>query len=173
MKILKYLLYAIVILIMIALATALVLPKTFTATGTSVINKPASDVYEYVRKIKSQEDFTVWFKKDANMIKNYYGIDGTIGGGLKWQSKIVGNGEQVITGLVDNKKVGINLFLNDSKDAAKFSFTMDSLAPNQTKVIQSVEGAIAFPFNLLMLFYNMDADFQKNADQLKQVMESK
>ena len=172
MKILKYLVYTLIVLIMITLATAAVLPKTFKAEGVSVINKPSGEVYNYVKQIKTQENYAVWFQKDPDMVKNYYGTDGTIGSGLKWQSKKVGDGEQVITGLVEGRRVNIDLFLNGSKDAAKFNFTVDSIAPHQTKVKQAVEGAVPYPFNVMMLFYNMDADFQKNADHLKQVLEA-
>ncbi len=171
MKALKKILLVVLLLIALVFIAALIAPKTWHAEGTSNINKPISEVYDYVKNIRTQEKYAIWFKQDPQIIKEYYGTDGELGSGLKWKSEKVGNGEQKIVELTPNKKVVIDLYLMDSSEPNKFVFELDSIAPNKTKVRQFADGKTPIPFNLMSLFFNMNKSFQENADYLKKAME--
>ena len=68
MKFLKYTLFTLLGLIAIVLIAALFVPKTFHAEkGSTVVNKPNAEVFNYVKQIKNQENFGVWFKMDPNI----------------------------------------------------------------------------------------------------------
>lgn len=171
MKTLKKILLAVLILVVLVFAAALIAPKTFHAEGTSVVNKPISEVYDYVRNIRTQEQYAIWFEEDPDIQKEYYGTDGEIGSGLKWKSEKVGDGEQKITRLTPKKRVDIDLYLMNGSEPNKFYFELDSLGPNQTKVKQAVDGKTPVPFNLMSLFFDMNKSFQQNADNLKKALE--
>lgn len=171
MKILKYILFTILGIIVLALIVAAFLPKSFHVEATQVINRPVQDVYDYVRYIKNQENYTIWFKMDPAMEKIYSGTDGAVGGSLTWKSKEVGDGKQVITALRENERVDIDLYLMSETDAGKHYFLTEPLNDNSTKVTIALDGHVPYPFNLSMLFYDMNKDFQQNADNLKNLLE--
>lgn len=171
MKILKYLLFTILGIVALALIVAAFLPKSFHVEASQVINRPVHDVYDYVRYIRNQEAYSIWFKMDPNMQKNYSGTDGSVGGTLTWTSKEVGDGKQTITALQDDTRVDIDLYLMDEKKPGKHYFLTTPTGANQTKVTIALDGHTPYPFNLWMLFYDMKKDFQQNADNLKAILE--
>lgn len=171
MKFLKHTLFTLLGLIVLALIAAAVLPKTFHAEGSAVINKPNADVFNYVKHIKNQENFGVWFEQDPNIVKTSEGTDGTVGFKYSWISEEVGNGAQVITNITENKRIDIDLFLMDSTEPAKSFFTTEAVSENQTKVRWVVDGESPYPFNLITFFYNMNKDFEQGTANLKAVLE--
>ena len=88
-----------------------------------------------------------------------------------WKSKKVGDGKQVITHIEGGKRVEMDLYFNNAEEANKSFFEVDSLAPNQTKVTWQIDGKMPYPFNLVTLFYDMNKDFQKGLENLKQNLE--
>lgn len=171
MKFLKYALFTILGLIGLALVVAAFVPKTFHAEGSAVINKPNAEVFNYVKHIKNQENFGVWFEQDPNIIKTSEGTDGTEGFKYSWKSEEVGNGSQVITKITENSRVDIDLFLMDNTKPAKSFFTTEEVSENQTKVRWVVDGEMPYPFNLMGLVYNMNKDFEQGTANLKAVLE--
>jgi len=171
MKFLKYTLFTLLGLIVLALIVAAVLPKTFHAEGSAIINKPNAEVFNYVKHIKNQENFGVWFEQDQNIIKTSEGTDGTVGFKYSWKSEEVGNGSQIITNIAENKRVDIDLFLMDSTEPAKSFFTTEEVSANETKVRWVVDGEMPYPFNLMSLVYDMNKDFEQGTANLKAVLE--
>jgi hypothetical protein len=64
----------------------------------SSINKPKQEVFNYLRLLKNQDNFSHWASMDPAMQKNWRGVDGTVGFVSSWKSdkKEVGSGEQEI-----------------------------------------------------------------------------
>lgn len=173
MKFLKYTVFVILGLIAVVLLTALILPKTFHAEGSTVINKPNSEVFNYVKHIKNQENFGVWFKLDPDLKKTSEGTDGTVGYTYRWTSEKVGNGAQVITAIEENQRVSIDLYLMDSAEPATSYFTTKAVSENQTEVRWVVDGTMPYPWNIMSLFYDMNKDFEQGVQNLKAVLEQK
>src|SRR5690606_16028983 len=171
MKFLKYALFTVLGIIALVLIAAAVLPKTFHAEGSVVINKPNAEVFNYVKHIKNQENFGVWFDADPNIKTTLEGTDGTVGFKYSWKSEEVGNGSQVITNIAENKRVDIDLFLMDSTEPAKSFFTTEEVRANETKVRWVVDGEMPYPFNLMSLVYDMNKDFEQGTANLKAVLE--
>lgn len=171
MKFLKYALFTILGLIVLLLIVALFVPKTFHAEGTTVINKPNAEVFNYVKHIKNQENFGVWFRIDPKIKTTVSGTDGTEGFKYSWKSEEVGNGSQVITKITEGSRVDIDLFLMDSTESAKSFFTTEAVGANETKVRWVVDGKMPYPFNLMSLCYDMNKDFVQGTANLKEVLE--
>lgn len=171
MKFIKYFFFGLLALIALLLIVALFVPKTFHAQGTTTINKPVAEVFNYVKHIKNQENFGVWFKMDDNIKTTTKGTDGTVGFTYSWTSDKVGNGSQVITNIIENNRVNIDLFLMDSTQPAKSYFSTQAINNNQTKVSWVVDGETPYPFNLISLFFDMNKDFEQNVENLKEVLE--
>lgn len=174
MKLLKYLGITLGALIALILIIALFVPRSFHAEGQVTINQPQEIVYDYVKYLKTQEAYSVWFKMDSNIVKHYSGTDGTVGSQIIWESKEVGDGKQVIINLVPYSKVVIDLHLmNPDNDPAHYVYDLAPIADNQTAVKIYVDGNTPYPMNIMSLFFDMNAAFQETAQNLKQELEKK
>ena len=82
----------------------LVAPKTFNVSRSIVINKPLPEVFEYLKYIKNQDNWSPWKLKDPDMKQEFVGTDGEIGFVSKWVgNKEVGTGEQEIINIIEIK----------------------------------------------------------------------
>ena len=140
------------VLVGIVLLIAAILPKSFHAGSELIVNKNAHEVFDYLKQIKKQREYDNWSRQDPNIQKEYAGVDGTVGFKYTWKSKKVGNGKQIITNVVEGKRVEMDLYFDDSGEANKFFIAVDSVAPNQSKVTWEIDGKIPFPFNIFTLF---------------------
>ena len=63
------------------------------------IRKPSSEVFNYLKYTRNQDNFSVWNMADPDMKKEQSGTDGEVGFLYRWdsQNKNVGAGEQEIT----------------------------------------------------------------------------
>ena len=110
MKILKKIIIALLIVIAIPLIVALFVPKDFQSEREIVINKPKQEVFDYLRFIKNQKNFGVWYRLDPEMKMEYEGTDGTPGFIYKWDGPKMGKGKQVLTNVVEGERVEFDLF---------------------------------------------------------------
>ena len=77
MKILKRILLVIVILIGLVLITGLFVKKEMKAEREVVINKPKSEVFNYVKYLKNQKEYSKWASMDPAMKVEFKGTDAT------------------------------------------------------------------------------------------------
>ena len=178
MKILKKILIGLVALIAIILIAAIFIKKEFGTTRSVVVNKPLKEVFEYLKLLKNQNEYSKWASMDPNMKKIYTGTDGTVGFISAWKSqqKEVGSGEQEITAILEGKRIDYDLrFKEPFESNAKTYFTTEALNENQTKVTWGFSGAMSYPFNFLLIFMNMEemigADFQTGLNNMKGIIE--
>ena len=171
MKILKYILFVILGFIALVLVVALFLPKEFQAGSKIAINKSSSEVYNYVSSLKNQGNFDPWSEQDPNIIRKFEGVDRTVGFTYEWESKKVGNGKQIITGLDPDKRVDMDIYFEGSDIANKSFFEITPLNEGQSEVSWEIDGRIPYPFNIMAQFYNMEKDFKHGLENLKLIME--
>jgi hypothetical protein len=178
MKILKRILLVLVIIIGIALIAALFVKKDMDAVREVTINKPRQEVFNYVKYLKNQEAYSKWENMDPAMKKSYRGTDGTVGFVSAWDSEKgdVGKGEQEIKKIIEGERMDTELrFLEPMESTASSAMITESIAPGATKVKWAFHGRMAYPFNLMRLFMNMEKmigdDFQTGLTNLKTVLE--
>jgi hypothetical protein len=178
MKILKRIFLFILAIIAIALIAALFVKKDMKAEKEIVINKPRTDVFNYIKFLKNQDNYAKWNKMDPAMKKTYTGTDGTVGFTSAWDSdnKDVGKGEQTITALKDGERMDCDLhFLKPFDSKAKTYFTTAAVNDSTTKVSWGFESKMPYPFNLMCLFTDpskmVGDDFSTGLTNLKAVLE--
>ena len=71
MKALKYILGFIAGIIILILIVAAVSPKDYAVEREVIINKPAAEVFNYVKYLKNQDNYSVWATMDPNMKTNH------------------------------------------------------------------------------------------------------
>lgn len=170
-------LYIILGIIAALLIAALFVPKGMKATREIIINKPNAEVFNYIRQLKNQDNYSKWGSMDPNMKKEYKGTDATVGFVSAWEgNKKVGTGEQEITGIEEGKKLSTELrFIKPFKSIAQSSMITEAVDNNSTKVSWGFEGSMNYPMNVMKLFMNMEKaignDFSTGLNNLKTLLE--
>jgi hypothetical protein len=177
MKILKYILIVVAILIVIPLVVALFVKKEYRVERVVVINQPKDVVYDYVKLLKNQNEFSKWANMDPNMDKSFTGTDGTVGFVSAWESKDkhVGKGEQEIIKITDDRIDYELRFLEPMESTESAYLTFQKLSDNQTQVLWGFNGKMSYPSNIMFLFMNFEKmigdDLATGLSNLKAILE--
>lgn len=179
MKIFKNILYGFIGIVVLILATALILKKDYSVEKQIVINKPKIIVFEYLKLLKNQDNFSKWAKMDPQMIKTYRGTDGTVGFVSAWESKSddVGTGEQEIKRIVEGERIDYELrFIKPFAAVSPAWMTTEMASETETTVKWGFKGHMDWPMNLMLLFMDMEEmigkDFEEGLTTLKSILES-
>jgi hypothetical protein len=170
-------LYVLLIFIAIVSVLAFIAPNSYDVSRTVMINKSIEEVYAYLKLLKNQDYWSPWSEKDPNMKKTLTGVDGEVGCISAWiGNKDVGEGEQEIMALKENKEIMSELrFLKPFKSTSD-AYLSVSEEGSETKVVWGFSGTNKFPMSMIMLFMNIDksvgGDFEQGLKKLKSVLES-
>lgn len=180
MKILKRILIVLLILIAIPLIVALFLKKEYAVEREITINQPKEEVFEYIKYLKNQDNYSVWAKMDPDMKKKYTGTDGTVGFISAWESKdeSVGVGEQEIAKIVEGERIDLKLRFKEPFEANDDAYMeTEAISESKTKVKWGFEGKMPYPMNIMLLFMDMEEmlgkDLEKGLENLKVELENK
>ncbi|MEQ1587617.1 MAG: SRPBCC family protein [Cyclobacteriaceae bacterium] len=168
-----YILLALVALILLAAA---IMPKTLNISSEIVIEKPSTEVFNYVKNIKNQEKYSVWVMADPNIKIDYKGTDGTVGFISSWTSdnKNVGVGAQEITAIKEGERYDVELRFEKPFKATNQAYTTTiPIDANRTKVTTVFTGRNPFPMNLMipMIRKILIKDMNQNFTNLKKILE--
>ena len=179
MKALKIILIIILVIIAIPLVIALFVKKDYAVEREIIINRPASEVFDYVKYLKNQNNFSKWATMDPNMKKSYHGTDGEVGFVSAWESedKEVGTGEQEIMKITDGERIDYQLrFIKPFESTESAYMTVENLDGNQTLVRWGFNGHMSYPMNLMLLFMDFDkmigGDLSTGLANLKKILET-
>lgn len=178
MKVIKTIAIILAIIIAIPLIMGLFINKDYTVEREIVIVKAHAEVFEYVRLLKNQDNFSKWASMDPHMEKTFRGIDGEVGFISAWESenKDVGKGEQEIIAIQEGERIDYALrFFEPFESSDKAYMLIEPIDENQTKVTWGFEGHMDYPMNNMLLFMNMEemlgGDFQTGLENLKKILE--
>ncbi len=178
MKNLKKIFAVIAIIIAIPLVVALFVKKDYVVEREIIINKPKAEVFEYIKFLKNQDNYSKWNMMDPDMKKTYQGTDGTIGFISAWESKMenVGAGEQEIVNMIDGERIDTKLRFKVPFESQNDAYMItEDMSNNQTKVKWGFKGAFPYPFNLMGLFMDMEkavgGDLEVGLQNLKNLLE--
>lgn len=179
MGVLKKILIALILVVSIVLIAAYFMPKNYAVEREITINKPVDSIFNYVKYLKNQNEFSVWANIDPKMKSTYKGTDGKVGAISAWESTVkeVGVGEQEITKITEGKRLDFDLrFKEPMNDTAVGFMSTEATANNQTKVKWGISGVIPYPMNIMLPMMKMDHmigdDLQKGLENLKTKMEN-
>jgi len=179
MKYIKRLLLIVVVLVVLILITALFVEQDTHVERSVIIAKPKSEVFDYLRMLRNQNDYSVWNKMDPKSKKWYKGTDGTVGFISAWDSKNddVGAGEQEIMRITSESRIDLEVrFKRPFESVGKAHFELKGAENNGTEVTWSFDSHSPYPFNIMLLFMDMDAmlgkDLEKGLENAKTILES-
>jgi uncharacterized protein YndB with AHSA1/START domain len=176
MKILKKILVVLAAIIALLLIVALFVDKKFEIKREVVINKPRAEVFNYIKFIRNQDNYSVWNMADPDKKVSTTGEDGTVGFKYYWKGNDkVGEGVQEITGITEGKKVDFKVTFKEPWENVMDGYLSTEDAEGGTKVNWVIYGESTYPFNLMN--FTMDSmlgeDLQGNLNNLKNLLEKK
>jgi len=178
MSILKIILIIIGLLIVVLLLVAAFVKKSYTVEREIIINKPKQEVFDYIKFLKNQDNFSKWATMDPNMKKDYQGVDGMVGFVSSWDSenKNVGKGEQTIKKISEGERIDFDLhFIKPFDGLANAYMSTVSVSENKTKVKWFFSSEMKYPMNIFLLFMNMEEmigkDLEIGLNNLKNILE--
>ena len=178
MKFLKKLFYWLLFIIALVLIISLFLPTQFQVERSAMISQPKTRVFEYLKLLKNQEIYSVWWKADPGMKKSYTGTDGQPGFISSWNSKNkdVGSGQQKIIAIQDGQRIDTELKFFEPFEATNQAFLSTAeVDQNNTRVSWGISGNMPYPTNFMSIFINMEEtlgnDLEKGLKNLKRILE--
>jgi len=177
MSILVYVIAGLLSVIVLFLLVALFIPKDFSVVKQVVIQRSKTAVFDYVKYLKNQDNYSKWGKMDPAMVKTFRGVDGTVGFVSRWESKNknVGIGEQEILGVSPNRIDYQIRFEKPWKSVSPSWMAFDAKSETSCRVEWGFEGTMKYPMNIMLLFMNMEKslgnDLQTGLNDLKKILE--
>ncbi|MCD0476587.1 SRPBCC family protein [Flavobacterium sp. EDS] len=159
MNVIKKIILGLLSIVMLGLIVALFLPNEFHVEREVTINKPKDSVFNYIKYLKNQNNFSVWARLDPAMKKTFSGTDGTVGAVFGWNSndKNVGKGEQEIKKIIPGERLEYELRFEAPMESTDRAYmTTEEVTPAQTKVKWGFDGRSPYPMNLMLAFMNID-----------------
>lgn len=178
-KFLKFLLIAIIVLIVGILIAGLVMPNEVSVTRSTLINAPKEAVFEQMVKFRNWPHWSPFYELDTTATLTYSGEDGTAGSYYTWESK--------------KDDVGAGKMTNKAVEGTKFDYDLNFIKPWEsqahgyfsatdsaggTKATWSFTTHMPFPFNAMQLFPFMNMEkmlgesFDKGLGKMKAYVES-
>ncbi len=178
MKILKIIGLVLVGIIALVLITGFFVNGKYSVEREVTINKPKQEVFDYVKYLKNQSNFSVWAKIDPAMKTEFRGEDATVGFVSAWDSENpdAGKGEQKIVKIEDGERIDYELHFIEPFESTDFAYLItEAQSENATKVKWGFKGEMKYPMNLMMLFMDMEKmlapDLQNGLNNLKGILE--
>ena len=175
MKILKRVLLGIAILVAIPLIIALFVKKEYNVQREITINKPRAEVFDYVRHLRNQEQYSKWVMTDPAMQKSFRGTDGNVGFVYAWNGNSeAGEGEQEIKGLKEGEALEVEVrFKRPMEGIMQAPMYTEALSPTATKIKWGVSGRSPYPMNFMNLFMDrmLGKDLETSLHTLKAILE--
>lgn len=178
MNLILYTLLGILTLIVLFLITAAMVKKEYGVVREIIIHKAKQEVFDYLKLLKNQDNFSKWALMDPNMKKVYTGIDGTVGFVSAWDSdqKNVGKGEQEIKIISAGDRIDYEIrFIKPFAGVAYASLSTETVSDKETLVKWGFDSKMKYPMNLMLLFMDMNKlvgnDLGTGLSNLKRLLE--
>ncbi|MEN9699010.1 MAG: hypothetical protein RLZZ301_208 [Bacteroidota bacterium] len=176
MKWIKRLFYLFLFTGIFLLIAGLFIDNDYRVQRSVVIAAPRDAVFQYVKQLKNQENFGVWWKQDPHLKAVYSGTEATPGFTCTWYSKEVGNGAQKIMAIQEGQRIDTRLQLETPfKSTNQLFISTNALGSSNTRVVWGFNGTMPYPFNSLKLVFSPEnrvgQDLETGLKNLKRLLE--
>jgi len=168
--------YVIAALILLLFLVSLMVPKEMKIEKQVTVSRPAGEVFDFLKLIRNQDQFSVWNKADPGMKKETEGTDGEVGFIYRWDSatnKNVGAGEQEIKEISPGKSITCELrFLRPMQDVASTRFEVSDAGQGMTRIQWGFYGRMKPPMTLMKPVFTkmLGKDLEKGLENLKNIL---
>jgi uncharacterized protein YndB with AHSA1/START domain len=176
LKILKWLLGAVVLLAAVLWVGGLMLSPTFTVVRSASIGAPPEKVYALVADPRRWNDWGAWSRRDPAMQITYSGPPSGVGAVWEWKSQSQGDGRMTFTAAEPGQRVAFDLYFPDFGTTSKgeLRFAAD---PAGTRVTWTMNGDMGrnplYRWMALFMDGMVGKDFDAGLANLKALAEAK
>jgi len=173
MKILKYILFGLLGIIVLLALVGLIASNKFNVEKSITIDAPASEIHPYVANLRLQNEWSVWAEMDPDQKETFEGTDGAPGSKHSWDGEITGKGYQEIVSVTPTRIETNLVFTAPYESQADVYFNLKE-SGSSTEVTWGFESEMPFPMNIFLIFGDMGVgdDFQKGLENLKAKVEN-
>jgi hypothetical protein len=178
MKALKIIGLVLVGIIALVLISGLFIDGKYAVEREVTINKPKQEVFNYLKYLKNQDNFSVWAKADPAMKKSFTGEDATVGCISAWDSENpdVGKGEQKIIKIADGERIDYELHFIEPFESTDYAYLVTSAVNDSVTAVKwGFKGEMKYPMNLMLLTMDMEKmlapDLENGLINLKAILE--
>jgi effector-binding domain-containing protein len=178
MKIFKIFGILIAAIIALIIILGIFAPGDYVAERKMTIDAPKELVFHHVQYWRNWQAWSPWAEQDPSMKITINGTDGEIGSGYSWvgDPEKTGKGEMKTTGITANSEHLYHLhFMEPYDNSADGWIRVKTVDGNKTEAAWGFQGEMPFPFNITLLFVNMEEmmtpDFDRGLTLLKEISE--
>src|SRR5687768_13802416 len=175
MKIILRIFGVLVVLVLIAVAAAYFLPRSFRVERSIVIQARPEVVFAQFEDLKSWKNWTAWHERDPAMKLSYSTPSAGVGAWSAWESQTEGNGKMTITAQAPMKRVVYTLEFPDMKMISSGTIELQP-AEKGTRVVWTSAGDLGLNpthrwFGLFMDKF-IGKDFERGLVKLQALAEA-
>jgi effector-binding domain-containing protein/ribosome-associated toxin RatA of RatAB toxin-antitoxin module len=173
MRILKIILWILLVLFLIFLIVSFFLPGKYNVSRELSINAPAKRIYAQVVDFKKWESWSPWLQQDPTMTFKYNEQTSGVGANYTWTSEDEGGGKQSIKYASPYDTIKTNI-IYDGRDPSHGIWTFKSTQKGITMVKWGVSGELGFFSRIFGLFMDgqIGESFEIGWANLKYMVES-
>lgn len=160
MKIIKYLAITFAAILILILVIALFVPNEMVYEKSININAPIETVWENTNSLSAMDKWSPWNAKDPEMVKEYAGVDGTVGSSQSWDSPVdeVGKGTQTVTKIEAPTLFETELAFVRPFESVAMGYVYLKVEANTTKATWGFKSEMPYPVNISILFMDLEKD---------------
>ncbi len=167
--------YVLLGLVLTILLVAYMMPKNYNVEKTTIINKPAAEVMNFVGDLTRYKEWNPWQQMDPTAQSTIFGMPMTQGHKYHWEGKKIGIGELRLLS-TDSKHIHFDLeFFKPWKAKAKDNWLFEPWGNgNETKITWQNSGELPWPMARLMgpmITKNLSKQFEQGLGNLKKAVE--
>ena len=163
MKILKYLFFLLLIIVIGGSIYFATKDGTFDVAKTKTINAPAEVIYNNVKDFKNWKEWGPWMEEDPDIEISYAEKTEGEGASYSWASTVMGNGSMRTVKVIPNEEMDQKIVftspLGDSESDVYWKFE-EGEVPGTTNVTWGMKGEQSFMEKVFMSF--QPGDFETN-----------
>lgn len=165
MKILKFLLYALLAFFALFVTMGIFAKNTYHIERSIEIEAPDSLIYEQIRSFKNFAKWSPWSRLDPDMKVSYEGTDGTPGSLFRWSgNEDVGAGVQILKSATP-QRIDIEYVREKPWKSTSPSFFILEPKGEKTKVTWGYDMHIGFPWNGFAMLTDVDRGVGKDSER--------
>lgn len=174
MKVLKYLLLAVVGLLMFLYLGGMAISSKFHVERSLQIQAPPERVYALIADPREWKGWSAWNKRDSAMAIEYSGPASGAGAVWAWKSKTQGDGKMTFTAAEPSKRLAYEIFFPDFGTTSSGELRLEAVQGG-TRITWVMDGDIGSNplFHWMTLFSDrmVGRDFDEGLQGLKQLAE--
>lgn len=180
MKILKYVLIALVLLVGIYFAICATMSSDFSVEREVTIKASSADIHPWVSDLKMWPEWTQWSHNEGDEPVITYGEKTAgVGAHQAWTAPVSGSGELTLTASSPDKGIEYTMFFLDGEnksEPAKCAMNYAAAGEGETKVTWTMSGTgiplVQRPLMALVFQGMIEKDFDSGLARLKEKIEA-